>query len=203
MNLEAKSTFIGPIQDILNISVAFGDLSFSQAKLIDLVWDIGFTRGGQVLLGWITYKVHTAAELRIMETDRVSYDFFTASSFSWPRLWYMVPLWATKSKLEGCRRRLLHWVMLSTFWVAFWPTLTNALTGYVSSKDTLVKLLDSPGYMTYSAIANPEMLAFQYINLSTPDPAQLGGFAATGPVLTSSGPNMSLWDYLNSSKKFA
>jgi hypothetical protein len=103
-NLEENRTFIGPIQDILNIDIAFGDLSFSQAKLIDLVWDIGFSRGGQVFLGWFTYKVHTAAMIRIMETDKVSYDFFTASLFYWPRLWHLVPYGRQRLNLDKAVR---------------------------------------------------------------------------------------------------
>jgi hypothetical protein len=67
---------------VLNIDSTFGVLSFGMAKFIDLVWDIVISRGGQALLGWITYKVYTAALMKIMETHIVSSDLYASLTLS-------------------------------------------------------------------------------------------------------------------------
>jgi hypothetical protein len=82
--------------------------------------------------------------------------------------------------------RLLGLFMVSTLWVSFWLTLTNALTGYGASKGSTVKVLNGEGFLSY------ETLAFQYINLSVPESGQVGGFEAIEYVITRSGANESL-----------
>ena len=181
------------ISSLLNIDMAFGNLSFGLAKFIDLVWDVGVSRGGQALLGWTTYRVYTAALVRIMETHHVSYDFFATFSLSWARIWALGPLIRTFFTTLGFwRKALLFWVALSIIWVALWPTITNAMTGYVSASDTLVKVMNDTGYAEYSDIATTSNIGFQYYNStnysSTPVPM--------GPILLSSGPDVTLWKLL-------
>jgi len=67
---------------VLNIDSPFGVLSSGMAKFIDLVWDIVISRGGQALLGWITYKVYTAGSMKIMETHIISYDLYASLTLS-------------------------------------------------------------------------------------------------------------------------
>jgi hypothetical protein len=124
---------------IFNINVAFGRLPFGTAKLIDLVWDVGFSRCGQAMLRWITYQVNTAALLRIMETHPVSYEFYLSLSLSWTTFASLVPVTRAFFTKLGFRKRLLIlWLVLSIIWVAMWPIITNAMTGYIAENDTLV-----------------------------------------------------------------
>jgi len=180
----------------------FGNLSFGRAKFIDLIWDVGFSRGGQAFLAWMTYQVYAGAIVRIMETHRVSYDMFATFSLSHPTLLDLWPLSNTFfTRLGVSRKLLLLWVALSILWVALWPTITNAMTGYIGSNSTLVKLQNATGYGNYSDIANSYTLAFQYLNIQLPDSHYIGGYAAVGPVLTRTGPNVPLWSSLTNSKK--
>jgi hypothetical protein len=79
---------------VLNIDHPFGVLSFGMAKFIDLVWDIVISRGGQALLGWITYKVYTAALMKIMETHIVSYDLYASLTLSvCSKMLFLLLLW--------------------------------------------------------------------------------------------------------------
>ncbi|KUJ15194.1 uncharacterized protein LY89DRAFT_783392 [Mollisia scopiformis] len=173
---------------ILNIDTVFGKLSFGMAKFIDLTWDIGFSRCGQAMLAWIAYRVHTAALFRIMETQSVSYELFISLSLSLPSL---VCLGSTTKSLFaklGFRNRLaLFWIVLSIIWVALWPTITNAMTGYVAESNTLVKLKTGEGYVDISNITSPSNLAFQvnYLNRTLVS------------IVLETGPNITLWNYFN------
>jgi hypothetical protein len=178
---------------LLDIDAPFGTLSFSTAKLIDLAWDIGFSRCGQALLAWITYRVNTSALLRIMETQPVSYELFSTLSLSWSSVASLRPVVNAVFKKLGFRKKLiLIWIVLSISWVAFWPTITNAMTGYVAKSNTLVQLQGGDGYANFSDIATVSNLAFQIDSYS-------GNFK--GPILLSTGPNTTLWASLNQGEK--
>lgn len=52
----------------LSITLAFGRLSFTAAKAIDVIWDLFVGRGGQVLLGWVTYTIVRRSLVTAMES---------------------------------------------------------------------------------------------------------------------------------------
>ncbi|KAF8852894.1 hypothetical protein BDZ45DRAFT_807059 [Acephala macrosclerotiorum] len=181
---------------ILNIDTTFGTLSFGTAKLIDLVWDIGFSRCGQAMLAWITYRVNTSALLRIMEMRPVSYELFSTLSLSWSSVASLGPvIKAFFTKLGFRKKLILIWIMLNIFWVAFWPTITNAMTGYVAKYNTLVQLQGEDGYVNFTDISSASNLAFQfYTNISING---TWSSAPVGPILLNTGPNTTLWANLN------
>lgn len=118
-------SFNNSFSAILNISVAYGSLSFGVAKLIDLIWDVFVSRGGQIGLGYVAYRVHNAALLRIMEDKLVSYDLYASMTLSWATVWGLRPIVKTFfTKLGFKRKLLLFWVAVSIVWVAIWPTIT-------------------------------------------------------------------------------
>ncbi|CZR50152.1 uncharacterized protein PAC_00024 [Phialocephala subalpina] len=183
-----------------SIDTVFGSFSFGMAKFIDLIWDIGFSRCGQAFLGWVTFRVNSAALLRIMETKHVSYDLFSSLSLSWSSIATLGPVMRAFFERLGWRKKLLlFWILLNVTWVVFWPTFTNAMTGYIAKNDTLVKLENGIGYATYSDIANLTNLAFQFtgLNFSSPmtSPSNIT-LVFTGPWLFSTGPNITLWNEL-------
>ena len=184
---------------IFNIDTPFGTLSFGTAKFIDLVWDIGFSRCGQAMLGWITYRVNTSALLQIMENRPVSYELFCTLSLSWSSVRSLGPVMkAFVTKLGFRKKLILVWVVLNIFWVAFWPTITNAMTGYIPSYNTLVKLQGEDSYANFTDISLISNLAFQlYADTSINN---TGSPAPIGPILLSTGPNTPLWDNLSQSE---
>lgn len=185
--------------ELFNINVAFGTLSFGTAKIIDLIWDVGVSRGGQALLGWITYRVNTASLLRLMETQPVSYDLYSSLSFSWTTIASLVPVTKAFFTKLGFRRKLLIlWLLLSIVWVAIWPTITNAMTGYIAENNTLVKLKNATGYGEFEDISAQGNLAFQFFNYTISSPSDRDN--VTGPIITRTGPNTTLWNDLNRSK---
>ena len=185
------------ITDIFNIDLRYGDLSFGMAKFIDLVWDIFISRGGQIMLGWITYRVHSAALMRIMEDQLVSYDLYATMTLSWATIWALRPLAKTFFTRIGFRRKLLlFWVAISIIWVAFWPTITNALSGYVAKNNTLVRLEDDTGYANFTEIVTNDNLAFQFYSFYTDPTNNTRATNWTGPLLLETGPNVTLWKIL-------
>lgn len=182
----------------LNINTAFGRLTFTQARVADLSWDIIVSRCGQGLLGWITYRVYTSVLLLIMEERHVSYELFSTITLSYASITSLVPLFkAIFTKLGWRRNLLLVWLVLSVMWVAAWPLFTNAMTGYVNRSDSLVKLSNSAVYANYTDMANTETLGFRFYNFSTSHDANSSGTTyALGPVLLNSGPDVPLWNVL-------
>jgi hypothetical protein len=151
------------VNTILNIDFLYGNLSFGIAKFVDLTWDVFISRGGQIMLGYITYRVHSAALMRIMENEVVSYDLYATMTLSWASIWSLRPLTRTFFTRIGFRRKLLlFWLALSVIWVGLWPTITNALSGYIAKNNTLVKLVDNTGYANYTEIVTNDNLAFRY-----------------------------------------
>jgi hypothetical protein len=105
------------VSEALNVNVAFGNFSFTLAKFIDLVWDVIISRGGQLLLGWITYQIYTAIMLWIMETEQVPYEFFKTVSFSSAKILTLRAIWQTLfTKLKFRRKILPAWMSLSILW---------------------------------------------------------------------------------------
>lgn len=186
----------GDISNLLNVDVAFGTLSFGTAKFIDLTWDIVISRGGQALLAWITYHVHCAALLLIMESSLISYDLYTSMTLSQANMAALVPLTRAAFQKLGFRRKLLlFWLALSIIWIAFWQTITNAVTGYVSTSTTLVLLRDN-SYVQYSELATDSNLAYQYNFTQTSESysndSTYPDFTYNSPLLLSTGPNTTL-----------
>ena len=180
---------------LFDVDTPFGTLSFGMAKIIDLGWDIGISRCGQAMLGWITYRVNTSALLRIMETQPVSYELFSTLSLSWSSVASLGPVMKALFTKLGFRKKLiLMWIVLNIFWVAFWPTITNAMTGYIAKYNTLVKLQGEDGYTNFTDINLVSNLAFQfYTNTSING---TWSSAPIGPILLSTDPNTTLWDNL-------
>lgn len=195
------STNSTSFSSFFDVDTAFGTLSFGMAKFIDLIWDIGFSRCGQATLGWITYRVNTSALLRIMETQPVSYELFSALSLSWTSIASFVPVIKALFRQPGFRKKLiLVWIVLNIFWVAFWPTITNAMTGYIAENNTLVRLEGEDGYVNYTDISNSSNLAFQFYKLTTNGTLSSTSSAPIGPIFLGTGPNITLWSKLSQSE---
>jgi hypothetical protein len=185
-SLDEQAVVDTSISSLLNIDTAYGNLSFGLAKLIDLAWDVLVSRGGQILLGWVAYKVHTAVLLRIMEEKLIPYDLYATMALQLTTVRSLRPLVKTFFIMFGFRKKLLLlWLSLSIIWIAIWPTITNAMTGYIALENTLVKLKDDLGYANFTEIVVNNNLAFRY-----------NATDWMGPILTSSGPDVELWSEL-------
>jgi len=109
------------------------NLSFAQAKLIDLAWDIVIGHGGRLLHGWVLYHATCRVITWILERSGLRYSFLLNTLFQWSSL---SGLWSlTKSLFEKQRPRVFVALALSTYamtHVLLFNTIWGATTGYQS-----------------------------------------------------------------------
>ncbi|KAI1879814.1 hypothetical protein JX265_001435 [Neoarthrinium moseri] len=121
-------------QATFELDLTFGQLSFSQAKLIDLGWDTIIGQGGRLLHGWILYRCVIKRFLfYTMERSTVSYDYF-------------MTVWVSRSSLETLlmtvkefpsidKARVLMYSVLLVFFLGYtilFTVLWSTTTGYVN-----------------------------------------------------------------------
>lgn len=135
---------------IFAISLGFGSFEFTVAKGIDVAFDLIVGRGGQLLLSLIAYPVFTDMLLYSMETRSATYAYFSAIAFDTVSV-------STMSQISKdlCRQpkgnRSLRTVLipigllLASVYILAFPTLASAATGYITSQDPVVPLIDDEG----------------------------------------------------------
>jgi hypothetical protein len=122
---------VGALESFFLLDFTFGQLPFSQAKVIDLAWDIIVGRGVQLLSWWIGYVVFLDALLRLIERHPASFEMFShiaLDSASLASLWILL-----KDLFRTQRRRtwiLFFYMFLSMFYILSIPALLAAMTGY-------------------------------------------------------------------------
>lgn len=126
-------------------NLAFGAMTFSQAKVLDVAWDLGVGRGGQLALGWVQYRVFNEWVVWHMERWRTSYGMYTCVAFSNGGLGTVGVL--GREWLSGRGRgweRWWRWVavlgmLIATVYVIAFPTLMAAMTGYITTFEPYVE----------------------------------------------------------------
>ena len=138
----------GRFGSIFSLDLVYGTMSFPTAKLVDVLWDVGFGRGTQMLLAWGTYKVLVASLIWIMESHPVSYQLFVSVTMSPIEIATLSPLGTLAfSKSTTRQRALAVWLTMSIIWVIIYSPIASAMTGYINmvdpEKEALVKLHQS------------------------------------------------------------
>lgn len=114
-------------------------LCFSEAKMIDVIWDLFIGQGGRLLMAWAAYRVFMDGLVSLMETTPLSYDLYTSLVFETTSLLSTWKAVTTLIKSQSWRSRVfMLWFCLATFYILSWPTLMGAATGYVNPS--------TPGY---------------------------------------------------------
>ncbi|KAF4537207.1 uncharacterized protein LTHEOB_11585 [Lasiodiplodia theobromae] len=133
------------IPSLVTITIAFGRYSFAQAKWIDLIWDIGVGRIGQVILVSISSRVITRSMLYAMETHPIPHHLFVGISFqnqaSANALWSFLTVTPKHHLWKVWKGRLLVIALIIIYLIAF-PTITSAMTGYITTFTTKIKIDD-------------------------------------------------------------
>ncbi|KAL8925445.1 MAG: hypothetical protein Q9208_003537 [Pyrenodesmia sp. 3 TL-2023] len=112
-------------------------LSFGQAKLVDLLFDLFVGQGGRLVLAAVSYVVFMDALLRSMEITPVSYKLYASLVFSTNSLtatWHSIKAVSTT---KGWRAKAyLVWCAIAMIYVLAFPTLIESATGYVNPSST-------------------------------------------------------------------
>ncbi|KAK5661849.1 hypothetical protein OQA88_9953 [Cercophora sp. LCS_1] len=110
------------------------DLSFAQAKLIDLAWDMGAGHGGRLVHGWVLYHIACRTATWILESSALS-SSTTIDLLLWPDSW--TSLWSLVCSIFTKRpKRLLlalAFLAYSTAHVLVFPMVWSAAAGYQSN----------------------------------------------------------------------
>lgn len=116
------------------LDFTFGKFPFSQAKLIDVAWDLIIGRGAQLLAWWASYVVFSDALLRVIERHPTSYQTFTHIALEGACLasiWALIKdLFRTRSKRTWS---LFFYMLISITYVLCMPIILSAMTGYTST----------------------------------------------------------------------
>jgi len=108
-------------------------LTFTEAKAIDVVWQLFVGAGGRFLMAWISYMVFMDGLTRLAEQSPVSFSLYTSLTFSTTSLfaaWYSLK--AVFFSRGGRTKCFLLWFCLSTLYVLGFPTLMSATAGYLT-----------------------------------------------------------------------
>lgn len=144
------------------LDTTFGRLQFSQAKTIDVAWDLLMGRGVQLFAWWASYKVFSDALLRVIERHPTSYQTFAHICLEGPCLASMWALMKDLCRTKSKRTWFLYFYMvISVFYTLCIPLFLSAMTGYISTTvawvdaDDINNLVPASafnyGYLAYNA----------------------------------------------------
>ncbi|RYC58451.1 hypothetical protein CHU98_g7765 [Xylaria longipes] len=132
------------IAGFFQINVAFGSLTFTQAKVIDTVWDVVVGRVGQSILAFFLWQSIANYVTVSMETKPTTYAvFFILFLHDGPSFLSICRLLQNFVRYRGLRSKLsTAWILLSMIFVLAWPTLISAMSGYTPETDAYAQDID-------------------------------------------------------------
>ncbi|KAI3332228.1 hypothetical protein HD806DRAFT_479848 [Xylariaceae sp. AK1471] len=126
------------------INLGFGSFTFTEAKIIDIVWDIVIGRLGQGILAFFSWRTFADYVAVHMETAPMTYTafivLFMQDGPSFMSILRMVRDFALYRRLRS--KVSTAWVILSMLFILAWPTLIAAMSGYSPKVGAYVKDVD-------------------------------------------------------------
>ena len=137
----------------LAITLGFGRFSYTQAKTIDIFWDIIGSRAGQLLLSKACFRVFSKSLLLSMEQHPVRFEKFAAVAYMPTSLMALIAYIKGAAPPTGAPwdppRRIWTAVALvcATAYVLAFPTFVAAMSGYQNPSTAMVPTTDGTGNM--------------------------------------------------------
>lgn len=126
-------------------NLSFGNMTFTQVKMIDIAWDLIVGRGGQMCLVWVNWRVFNEWLVFHLERYATSYRMYTAAALETTSLTSLGVL-AKEFLCFGEKNwgRFFRWLamfsmFISTLYVLAFPTLMAAMTGYITTYEPYVE----------------------------------------------------------------
>ncbi|KAF3047164.1 hypothetical protein E8E12_011519 [Didymella heteroderae] len=126
-------------------NLSFGNMTFTQVKVIDIAWDLLVGRGGQMGLAWVNWVVFNEWLVFHLEKWRTSYKMYSTVALQ-TTSWTMLGVAAKEFLYFGERSwaRFFRWLavfsmLISTLYVLAFPTLMAAMTGYITTYEPYVE----------------------------------------------------------------
>lgn len=111
---------------------AFGKMTVTQARAIDLTWNLVMGRLMPFVMALVSFEVTTLALMSVMEKQGVTYELFatvTLNAHSWLAV---IPLSKAAIRSTAWRAKLtLAFMLYSAILILLMPTLMDIQTGYV------------------------------------------------------------------------
>ncbi|KAF2026681.1 hypothetical protein EK21DRAFT_73622 [Setomelanomma holmii] len=114
------------------ITLGYGGLTFTQAKVLDVAWDIVCARGGQALVALISWHAFTNYVTTSMEVAPVTFSTYRTVFLQNESLVLAIP----RLLRDFCLRRGLHSRVAMTFmivtmvFILIFPSFSSSMTGY-------------------------------------------------------------------------
>lgn len=141
---EVQNATVSGIEGLFTLDFVFGSMTFAQAKVLDVAWDLIIGKGVQLFAWFISYMVFTNALLRAIERHPSPYRTFLNISLNGPSLTSMLALIKDLARYRSRRTvALFLFLVLCIFYVLALPVILGAMTGYVSTSIPYVTLADA------------------------------------------------------------
>ena len=147
------------------VTLGVGGLSFSEAKMIDIAFDLVVGRGSQLLFAWGVYHVIRRALYRSMEVKGISYTTMHAiylDGICTFTLWTMIShsvqslFKSGKPPRKNKARRGSDWRLYLVFIIVLFivasPTFLSAATSYQTSSIPFVQMPNSQDWVEVSSL---------------------------------------------------
>ncbi|KAI3316562.1 hypothetical protein HD806DRAFT_517264 [Xylariaceae sp. AK1471] len=114
------------------INFGFGDFTFTEAKIIDIVWDVVIGRGGQAVMALVAWRAFGDYATVSMHTIPLTYTSYIKLILeSGPSFVSICRLIRDFKKHRCLKSKLVAaWVVFSMLFILAWPTLIAAMSGY-------------------------------------------------------------------------
>lgn len=182
----------------VGVNLAFGSLSFGQAKAIDLAWNWVVGRGYQGILSIAAYRVFTDALLRATELTALPIELYATLALPSTKLTTLYQLSKNLFRFGNWRiKYIFAWLFLSTIYLIAVPGLLDAATAYEASvktsfrfaNNTIANVEDLKSFSQYDTIATFQKVCMTY---QTPEAGQYFGNPREGAF---PGQYLYAWDY--------
>lgn len=176
----------------LSVTMGFHGLTFSQAKAIDICFDLAIGRGSQILVAWVAYPLLRRAVLRSMEVREFSLALvlpFFMQRLSAFTLWAMIAnMRVTLKKKRSADERIarsrirVDWrivlVLLVGCHILSIPTFLSAMTSYQSRGEPFFPVDGGSSYVSADNVTYPNVFVSHGDQLGLSAANQLGLSAA-------------------------
>jgi len=164
VEFEPANSTIEGFEALFVLDQTWGRYSFATVKTIDVVWDIFFGRGVQMVAWWVGYVVFSNALLRVIERHPASFRIFQRIALEGPSL---LSLWTLCKEIVSVSSKrskaLFVYILLSTAYILCIPMFLGAMTGYDSTSIAWMDIDNSNNIVPTSAVV------YSYAILGTPN----------------------------------
>lgn len=126
-----------------------GNFTLSEAKAIDISFNLFVGRGIQAQLLAISYFATTDILMRLTENTPVRFDLFSALAFSPATFSTTYRVVKGIFNLRGWRGKcIMVWIFLSSVYLAILPTLVDTMSGYIQNQRKDVEYFEGENRVT-------------------------------------------------------